>query len=41
MEERRVFENRIRRRILGPKKDERVGSGEGFTLKNFIVLLLI
>ena len=30
----RVFENRILRRIFGPK---RMGSGEGFTMRNFIV----
>ena len=32
----RVFENRILRRIFGPKRDEN-GSGEGSTMRNFIV----
>jgi hypothetical protein len=32
----RVFENKILRRIFGPKRDEK-GSGEGFTIRNFIV----
>jgi len=32
----RVFENRILRRIFGPKRDEN-GSVEGFTVRNFIV----
>ena len=32
----RVFENRILKQIFGTKKDE-MGSGEGSTLKNFIV----
>ena len=31
----RVFENRIIRRIFGPKM--RMGSGEGPTIRNFIV----
>ena len=32
----RVFENRILRRIFGPKRDTN-GSGEGFTMRKFIV----
>ena len=37
----RVFENRILRRVFGPKRDDngewrRMGSGEGSTLRNFI-----
>ena len=32
----RVFENRILRRIFGPKRDEN-GSGEGSKMRNFIV----
>ena len=32
----KVLENRILRRIFGPKRDEK-GSGEGFTMRNFIV----
>jgi len=32
----RVFENRILRRIFGPKWDEN-GDGEGSTMRNFIV----
>jgi hypothetical protein len=32
----KVFENRILRRIFGPKRDEN-GSGEGSTMRNFIV----
>ena len=31
-----VFENRILRRIFGPKRDENV-CGEGSTMRNFIV----
>jgi hypothetical protein len=31
-----ILENRILRRIFGPKRDEN-GSGEGFTMRNFIV----
>jgi hypothetical protein len=32
----RVFENRIVRRIFGLRR-MRMGSGEGFTMRNFIV----
>ena len=32
----RVFENRILRRIFGPKR-EGMGSGEGSTMRNFII----
>ena len=32
----RVFENRILRRIFGSKRDEN-GSGEGSTMRNFVV----
>ena len=33
----RVFENRILRRIFGPKKDGKMGTGEGSIMRNFIV----
>ena len=32
-----VFENRILRRIFGPKRDEKWGNGEDFTMRNFTV----
>jgi hypothetical protein len=31
-----VFENRVLRRIFGPKKDEVTEGGEGFKTRNFI-----
>jgi hypothetical protein len=33
---RRVFENRILKRIFEPKRDEN-GSGEGSTMRNFVI----
>ena len=35
----RVFENRILRRVFGPKR-MRMGSGEGSTMRNFIVCIV-
>ena len=35
----RVFENRILRRIFGPQRDDN-GSGEGSTVRNFMVCLI-
>jgi hypothetical protein len=38
-EERRlkVFENRMLRRIFGPKRDEVKGNGENFIMRSFII----
>jgi hypothetical protein len=33
----RVFENKVLRRIFGPKKDEVTGEGESCTMRNFII----
>jgi hypothetical protein len=33
----RVFENRVLRRIFGPKRDEVRGNGGSCTLRNFII----
>jgi hypothetical protein len=33
----RVFENRVMRRIFGPKRDEVMGNEESCTMRNFIV----
>ena len=36
-----VFQNRILRRIFGPRRrGMRMGSGEGFTTRNFIVCIV-
>jgi hypothetical protein len=32
-----VFENRILRRILGPKRDEGTGNGENFIMRSFMI----
>jgi hypothetical protein len=39
MEERRlrVFENRVLRRIFGPKRDEVTGNGENYTTRSLMV----
>jgi hypothetical protein len=36
----RVFENRVLRRILGPKKGELQGNGEEYIARSFIVVFL-
>jgi hypothetical protein len=33
----RVFENRVLRRIFGPKRDEITGSRENFIMRNFMI----
>jgi hypothetical protein len=33
----RVFENRVVRRVFGPKRDEVTGDGESCTMRNFII----
>jgi hypothetical protein len=33
----RVFENRVLRRIFGPKRDEVKGDGGSCTVRNFII----
>jgi hypothetical protein len=33
----RVFENRVLRRIFGPKRDEVAGNGGSYTMRNFII----
>jgi len=33
----RVFENRVLRRILGPKRDEITGSGEKYIMRSLII----
>jgi hypothetical protein len=33
----RVFENRVLRRIFGPKRDEGTGNGGNYTMRNFII----
>jgi hypothetical protein len=33
----RVFENRVLRRIFGPKKDEVTGCGENFIMRSFVI----
>jgi len=32
----RVFENRVLRRIFGPKRDEVTGNGENYIMRNVI-----
>ena len=38
-EERRpiVFENRVLRRVFGPKRDEVTGNGENYVMKNLVI----
>ena len=33
----RVFENRVLRKIFGPKKDEVTEGGEGYIKRNFMI----
>jgi hypothetical protein len=33
----RVSENRVLRRIFGPKRDEETGSGENFIMESFMI----
>jgi len=33
----RVFENRVLRRIFGPKKDEVTGSGENYIMSSLMI----
>ena len=33
----RVFENRVLRRIFGPKKDEVTGSGENYIMRSLMI----
>jgi hypothetical protein len=32
-----VFENRVLRRIFGPKRDKVTGGGENFIIRNFVI----
>jgi len=36
----RVFENRVLRRIFGPKMDEVTGKGENYIMRSLIIVLL-
>jgi hypothetical protein len=36
-----VFENRVLRRIFGPKRDETKGGGENCTMSSFITYTLL
>jgi hypothetical protein len=33
----RVFENRVLRKVFGPKRDEVMGEWRNFTMRNFII----
>ena len=33
----RVFENRVLRRVFGPKRDEVTGNGENYIMKSFVI----
>jgi hypothetical protein len=33
----RVFENRVLRRIFGPKREEVTGNGENFIMRSFMI----
>jgi len=33
----RVFENRVLRRVFGPKRDEATGNGENYIMRNLII----
>jgi hypothetical protein len=35
----RVFENRVLRRIFGPKRDEVTENGVSYTVRNFIICI--
>ena len=41
MEERRlrVFENRVLRRVFGPKRDEVTGNGENYIMKSLVICI--
>jgi hypothetical protein len=36
----RVFENKVLRRIFGPKRDEVTGSGENFIMRSLMICSL-
>jgi hypothetical protein len=36
----RVFENRVLRRIFGPKRDEVTGNGENCIMRSFVICIL-
>jgi hypothetical protein len=36
-----VFENRVLRRIFGPKRDEETGVGENCIIRSFIICTLL
>jgi len=36
----RMFENRVLRRIFGPKRDKRKGSGENYIMRSLMIVLL-
>ena len=33
----RVFENRVLRRVFGPKRDEVTGNGENYIMRNLVI----
>ena len=33
----RVFENRVLRRVFGPKRDEVTGNGENYIMRSFVI----
>jgi len=33
----RLFENRVLRRVFGPKRDEVTGNGENYTLRSLVI----
>ena len=35
-----MFENRVLRRIFGPKRDKRKGSGENYIMRSLMIVLL-
>jgi hypothetical protein len=35
----RVFENRVLRRVFGPKKDEGTGNGENYIMRNLVICI--
>ena len=36
----RVFENRVLRRVFGPKRDEVTGNGENYIMRSLVIVLL-
>jgi hypothetical protein len=36
----RVFENRVLRRIFGPKRDEMIKAGENYIMRSFITCIV-